>query len=131
MTGLHNRFTDKHVLITGAARGIGFEIARHFALEGASLTLFDIHEGNLKKAKEELEKITSVRIVKVDISNKKEVVDAVEATDHFKSIDVLINNAGIAFESAVRIDTLQVAGCELHLADGVGGGHRQGPRTSL
>ena len=38
-------------------------------------------------------------MVKVDISDKKEVVEAVEATDHFKPIDVLINNAGIAFET--------------------------------
>ncbi|MEO5975962.1 MAG: SDR family NAD(P)-dependent oxidoreductase [Chryseolinea sp.] len=99
MTGLGKRFSNKHVLITGAARGLGFEIARHFALEGALLTLFDIHEENLNNAKEALEKIASVRVVKVDIGNKSQVVEAVEATDNFKPVDVLINNAGIALET--------------------------------
>ncbi|MEP6738440.1 MAG: SDR family NAD(P)-dependent oxidoreductase, partial [Chryseolinea sp.] len=89
MTGLGKRFSNKHVLITGAARGLGFEIARHFALEGALLTLFDIHEENLNNAKEALEKIASVRVVKVDIGNKSQVVEAVEATDNFKPVDVL------------------------------------------
>ena len=42
-----NRFLEKHVLITGAARGIGREIARQFASEGAVLSLIDSHQENL------------------------------------------------------------------------------------
>ncbi len=50
------RFAHKHVLITGAARGIGFEIACRFAAEGATLSLFDFHEENLLKAAGSFEK---------------------------------------------------------------------------
>jgi NAD(P)-dependent dehydrogenase (short-subunit alcohol dehydrogenase family) len=42
-----NRFVNKHVIITGAARGIGYEIARHFGNEGAILSLIDNHSENL------------------------------------------------------------------------------------
>ena len=48
------RFYNKHVVITGAARGIGLEIARHFAKEGAVLSLLDHHPENLAATANEL-----------------------------------------------------------------------------
>lgn len=35
------KFSEKHVLITGGGRGIGFEIAKQFGAEDALLTIFD------------------------------------------------------------------------------------------
>ena len=62
------RFENRHVLITGAARGIGFEIARQFAREGAVLSLLDFHEENLNNALDELKKIaTAVYSYNVDV----------------------------------------------------------------
>lgn len=49
-----NRFLKKHLLITGEARGIGFEIARQFGLAGARVTLFDTHLENLESSVETL-----------------------------------------------------------------------------
>jgi 3-oxoacyl-[acyl-carrier protein] reductase len=99
MSGQHTRFKGKHVLITGGARGIGLEIARQFAREGAILTLFDNHAGNLEQAGSALKKLTTVYPRCVDISHPKDVLDNVDLTDATLPIDILINNAGIAFET--------------------------------
>ncbi|HEX5153241.1 MAG TPA: SDR family oxidoreductase [Parafilimonas sp.] len=95
-----NRFNNKHILITGAARGIGLEIARHFAAEGANLSLIDYHEENLNKTTEEL-KTGSLHICSyaVDVSDRASVFDTVKRADDLQPIDVLINNAGIASET--------------------------------
>ncbi len=94
------RFTGKHVLITGAARGIGFEIARHFANEGAVLSLVDYNAENLARAAAVL--TNQEQIIgqyHFDVSNRKAVFDAVKKADSLQPIDVLINNAGIAAET--------------------------------
>ena len=94
-----HRFENRHVLITGAARGIGFEIARQFAREGAVLSLLDFHEENLNSALRELKKIAAVYSYNVDVSSQQKVQQAVSEADTLQPIDILINNAGIAFET--------------------------------
>jgi NAD(P)-dependent dehydrogenase (short-subunit alcohol dehydrogenase family) len=47
----------KHCIITGASRGIGAEIARRFAREGARCLLIGRNESLLGKVREELEKV--------------------------------------------------------------------------
>jgi 3-oxoacyl-[acyl-carrier protein] reductase len=95
-----NRFINCHVLITGAARGIGLEIARHFAREGAVLSLLDNNEHNLEKAVKELEGMaTATYSYTVDVSNLQQVTMAVMEAEAIAPIDVLINNAGIASET--------------------------------
>lgn len=47
MNNARMRFIGKHIMITGAARGIGFEIARHFGNEGGVLSLVDNNRENL------------------------------------------------------------------------------------
>src|SRR5690606_31312817 len=94
------RFYNKDVLITGAARGIGFEIARQFALEGAIVTIFDVHKDNLISAVEQLKRDGAVASgIQVDVSDKKQVLKAVEETESRYPVDILINNAGIAMET--------------------------------
>ena len=96
----NKRFTDKHVIITGGARGIGFEIARQFAAEGAVLSLLDYNEENLVSVTKSLaDNDTLVYSYPIDISNKQQVIDTIAKADAIKPIDVLINNAGIAAET--------------------------------
>ena len=96
----NKRFTDKHVLITGGARGIGIEIARQFAAEGAVLSLLDYNEENLMAATKNLaDNGALVYAYPIDISNKQQVTDTIATADAIKPIDVLINNAGIAAET--------------------------------
>lgn len=79
---------------------MGFEIARQFAGEGAIISIFDNHKDNLQKAQSELANITDQAYsFHVDVSNRNQVFDAVNEAEKYKSIDVLINNAGIAFET--------------------------------
>lgn len=94
------RFDNQHVIVTGAARGIGFEIARQFAEEGAVLTLIDFNSENLTLAAQHLRsKNTTVYYHCIDISDQAAVSAAVQQADDTQPIDVLINNAGIAFET--------------------------------
>ena len=98
--GRSNRFTNKHVLITGAARGIGLEIARQFAQEGAHLSLLDFNNDTLGQAMSDLEKISpKVYSYNIDVSDQQAVRDVVATVDRIQPIDILINNAGIASET--------------------------------
>ncbi len=96
-----SRFDGKHVLITGAARGIGFEIAKQFAAEGAVLSLFDSNVENLTDAEKQLAASAKNRVYTytVDIATRTNVISAVEDAESRQPVDVLVNNAGIAFET--------------------------------
>jgi 3-oxoacyl-[acyl-carrier protein] reductase len=95
----NGRFTNRHVLITGGARGIGLEIARQFAKEGAIVSLLDFNKETLSAAVEELRKMTGVFGFEADVSNKASVDKAITEAEKIQGIDILVNNAGIAFET--------------------------------
>jgi short-subunit dehydrogenase len=90
-------FRDKSVVITGGSRGLGLEMARLFAQEGAKVTLIARTEETLEKAQAELEKMeASVRAIRCDIRDRGHVESAIaEVVRYFGSVDVLVNNAGI------------------------------------
>lgn len=93
------RFEHKHVFISRAARGIGFEIARQFAQEGAILSIIDFNEENLNIATGQLRTITDVHPFVADVSDFNLVTKVVLEAEKIQPIDILINNAGIAFET--------------------------------
>ncbi|MEE1280624.1 MAG: SDR family oxidoreductase [Acutalibacteraceae bacterium] len=89
----------KTVLITGASRGIGAEIARQFALGGYNVAInYNKSEQPAQLLKQEItENGGTAEIFKADVSNHSEVVEMVESIySTFGFIDVLVNNAGIA-----------------------------------
>ena len=88
----------KKAIITGAGKGIGRQTALALAKEGVSL-------GLIARTKEDLENVAKeiraegvdVAIATADVSNNEEVIKAVESvTNELGSVDILINNAGIA-----------------------------------
>lgn len=94
------RFSGKHVLVTGAAQGIGFEIARQFALEGARLSLLDNKDVILAQAQTQLAALgANVQGYLTDVSVRQQVENSVSKAEAIQPIDVLINNAGIAAET--------------------------------
>lgn len=90
---------DKAAVVTGGTAGIGKEIARAFAKEGAHVAIFGT---NAERAKEVLEQLKQTYpaqkfLVKLaDVSDKKAVDQALqEILTEFGKIDILVNNAGI------------------------------------
>ena len=83
---------DRVVLITGASRGLGLEIARLFASRGARLALVARGDADLRVAAEELGLVTDVLAFTADVSEEAEAI-AAAALDRFGRVDVLINNA--------------------------------------
>lgn len=98
-----NRFEGKVVFITGAGRGIGKAIAHRFAAEGAALALVSNVESDLLATGEQLASTgADVESFIVDVSDSTQVDNAVaSAIRRFGRIDVLVNNAGIAWEEPI------------------------------
>jgi NAD(P)-dependent dehydrogenase (short-subunit alcohol dehydrogenase family) len=92
-----NHFAGKVALITGASRGIGYEIARELAAHGMQLSLIARSREALGRVAGEIEERykTSVLVHDADVRNEAEVVKVVKkTTDELGGIDCLINNAG-------------------------------------
>lgn len=95
----------KKALVTGGARGIGSEICRQFAISGADIAINYYHSeadrqaaASLKKSIEEFGQ--SALLCEADVSNETEVHSMIkDITNHFGSIDIVVNNAGILFSS--------------------------------
>jgi 3-oxoacyl-[acyl-carrier protein] reductase len=90
------QFNDKVVLVTGASRGIGREVAKQFAERGAKIAIH--YNSNLSAAEETQAMLVGDGhiIVQANMDNPeaiKQMVDTV--VDQMGSIDILVNNAGI------------------------------------
>ncbi|MBE5996745.1 MAG: SDR family oxidoreductase [Lachnospiraceae bacterium] len=84
-------------VVTGAAQGIGFAIARRLGQDGLNVAMADIKEDGIKEAagkltQEGIEAVPFVCDVSVPESLEKLMADTAE---RFGGIDVLVNNAGI------------------------------------
>ena len=96
-----NRFTDKTVLVTGAASGIGLAAARRFLDEGARVVMLDIDEASLTRAAAGLPQ-DRVLVQVGDTADKQTASNAVKAAlERFGALHILINNAGVATEGDI------------------------------
>ena len=91
------RLSGRSALITGASRGIGFAIAKAFAMQGADVVLSASSTSGLKKAKEMLDQYgVDVSYSVADMSDSKQIDDLFAfAIQRHSTLDVLVNNAGI------------------------------------
>lgn len=91
------RFQNKVALVTGAARGIGKEIALSFAKEGADLAICDINIEEAQNTQKEIQaQGRQVLVFQVDVTDPVKVQEMMnKILDKFKRIDILVNNAGI------------------------------------
>jgi NAD(P)-dependent dehydrogenase (short-subunit alcohol dehydrogenase family) len=92
----------KVALITGAARGIGYETARQLHMRGASVTVLDI---DAAEAREAAERIGPRAIgLATDVTDHSAVMQSVaETVDRFGGLDVVVANAGIAQKNMATV----------------------------
>ena len=91
-------FHDKTVLITGATRGIGKQLADDFERLGANLILTGTRRDQIEKLNEGLEKQDNSQKIKyfcADFSKEDSLRDFLRELRKYERIDVCINNAGI------------------------------------
>lgn len=81
--------TNKNIIITGTSRGIGYELAMHFASQGHKVLALS------RKIPKELMEHQNITCLPVDLSLESDI-DKVEdfIKENFKIIDILIHNAG-------------------------------------
>lgn len=90
------KFADKTVLVTGAGKNIGKDIAVAFAKEGASVIVCDVNEENTISTVNEIKAMGVDAMAMVcDVRDRKKVFEYADAAiEKYGKIDILVNNAG-------------------------------------
>ena len=116
-----NVLDGKNCLITGATGGIGKEIVFEIASKNCNLFLVGQKENKLKELKKEIQKTHNIKVefCKANLCNLRDIKKIVkQSKNKFKTIDVLINTAGIfsikslnksnlnEFEKMLRVNTI-------------------------
>jgi 3-hydroxybutyrate dehydrogenase len=91
------KLKDKTAIVTGAASGIGREIARTYAREGAKVAIADLEQGAADAAAEEIRAAGGDALaISMDVTSERAVNEGVAAVvAAFGAVDVLVSNAGI------------------------------------
>lgn len=104
------RLEGRVALVTGAARGMGLEIARRLADEGATVWLNGRDAEALRRAAAEIE--GDDRIIAFDICDEEACIEAFAMIRSTTGLDILVNNAGArdrrTFDSIERADMVRL-----------------------
>lgn len=98
------RLEGKTALVTGSARGIGFEIALAFAAEGAAVAVADLSREEAAAAAAEIAAKTGAKTLGLglDVASEASCQQALdELVKSFGKADILVNNAGITKDNLV------------------------------
>ncbi|ENQ3104485.1 3-hydroxybutyrate dehydrogenase [Bacillus sp. 491mf] len=97
-------FKNRVVFLTGAASGIGYEIGKAFAKEGATVMITDRLENRVQEAVQQLQNEGyKVFGMQCDVTVEREIERAIaETVTRFGSLDVLVNNAGMQYVSPIE-----------------------------
>jgi 3-oxoacyl-[acyl-carrier protein] reductase len=97
---------NRTAVITGAAQGIGFAIAREFVDAGGRVVIGDLDLDAATAAAEQLGGRDVARAVRSDVTVSEDWDTILaEAVDGFGSLDVVVNNAGVTRDATMRTMT--------------------------
>ena len=92
---------NKVLFITGAARGIGFDIAKAFSEAGSTVVISDLNQEAIDKAVSTLG--NNVVGLVCDVTKEEDIKSAIDFTiEKFGRLDILVNNAGIQHVSLIE-----------------------------
>jgi NAD(P)-dependent dehydrogenase (short-subunit alcohol dehydrogenase family) len=98
-------------LVTGANRGIGFEVCRQLALRGFVVLLTARDEAKARAATDELSSAGRIEPLVLDVADAGSIARAAsEVTERFGYLDVLINNAAIHYDTWERVENADIDG---------------------
>jgi NAD(P)-dependent dehydrogenase (short-subunit alcohol dehydrogenase family) len=94
---VQQRFSNKIVLVTGAAHGIGRAIASRFGIEGAQVIINDVNAVGVEATVQQIISNGGLAVPGIaDVSNKEQVDRLFDdVLERFGTVDVLVNNAGL------------------------------------
>lgn len=94
------RMENKSGVVTGAASGLGREVALLFAAEGANVVIADVNETGAASVVNEITPAGGTALsVKCDVTNESDIESAIATViDKFGRLDFMINNAGVQLE---------------------------------
>lgn len=99
----------KTVLVTGSSSGIGYETIKKYAKNNYNVIItYNNNYDNAKELENEIKEKYKVGtlLVKLDISNEENIKEVLEIVkDKFNTIDVLVNNAGVAIDTTFEDKT--------------------------
>ncbi len=91
---------NKVAIVTGAARGIGYAVAKRFVMDGAKVVIADVDDEAGQSAVEDLSGFGEVIYLHCNVAERLDVRNLVaETLNAFGDIDVLVNNAGVVVGS--------------------------------
>lgn len=95
----NQKFSNKRAFITGAASGLGLEIAEQLAKDNWQLAIADINAERLEAAKTALTELGAKEVIAItlNVTNIEAMFAAAEQIeDAWQGVDLLFNNAGVA-----------------------------------
>ena len=111
-----NKLSGKVACVTGAVRGIGWEIVRAYAHAGAQVAICDLHQPDVDDAIHRLDLPEKMTLgVRANVTVEEDVLSLFRKTkEKFGKLDILVNNAGFAWPRGGPVN-LEVANTPLQV----------------